>query len=120
MLNKYFKLAISVCLFIFSIQQFFDGSVGSTGNGILLLILSSIILFLFFKNEFLLLAFFQLRKQNMNSAKKWLERVKNPKSALTKKQQVDSLVKLGVSKALIRSLRLESDRIDKIIELNTK
>jgi len=40
--------------------------------------------------------------------------------ALTKKQQVDSLVKLGVSKALIRSLRLESDRIDKIIELNTK
>ena len=40
--------------------------------------------------------------------------------ALTKQQQVDSLVKLGVSKALIRSLRLESDRIDKIIELNTK
>jgi hypothetical protein len=40
--------------------------------------------------------------------------------SLTKQQQVDSLVKLGVSKALIRSLRLESDRIDKIIELNTK
>ena len=87
MINKYFKLAISVCLFIFSIQQFFDGSVGSTGNGILLLIISLIILFLYFKNEFLLLAFFQLMKQNMNSAKKWLEKVKKPKSALTKKQQ---------------------------------
>jgi hypothetical protein len=40
--------------------------------------------------------------------------------SLTKKQQVDSLVALGVSKATIRSLRLESDRIDKIIEINTK
>ena len=40
--------------------------------------------------------------------------------ALTKKQQVDSLISLGVSKAMIRSLRLESDRIDKIIEINTK
>ena len=40
--------------------------------------------------------------------------------ALTKQQQIDSLLKLGVSKKDIRSLRLESDRIDKIIEINTK
>ena len=40
--------------------------------------------------------------------------------ALTKQQQIDSLLKLGVSKKDIRALRLESDRIDKIIELNTK
>ena len=40
--------------------------------------------------------------------------------ALTKQQQIDSLVALGVSKAMIRGLRLESDRIDKIIEINTK
>ena len=40
--------------------------------------------------------------------------------ALTKQQQVDSLLKLGVSKKDIRSLRLESDRINKIIEINTK
>ena len=40
--------------------------------------------------------------------------------ALTKQQQVDSLLKLGVSKKEIRSLRLEEDRINKIIELNTK
>jgi hypothetical protein len=39
---------------------------------------------------------------------------------LTKQQQIDSLIKLGVSKKDIRALRLESDRIDKIIELNTK
>ena len=40
--------------------------------------------------------------------------------ALTKQQQVDSLLKLGVTKKEIRSLRLEEDRINKIIELNTK
>ena len=40
--------------------------------------------------------------------------------ALTRQQQVDSLLKLGVSKKEIRSLRYEEDRIKKIIELNTK
>jgi hypothetical protein len=40
--------------------------------------------------------------------------------SLTKQQQIDSLIKLGVSKKDIRSLRLESDRINKIIEINTK
>ncbi len=39
---------------------------------------------------------------------------------LTRQQQVDSLLKLGVSKKEIRSLRYEEDRIKKIIELNTK
>jgi hypothetical protein len=39
---------------------------------------------------------------------------------LTKQQQIDSLLKLGLSKKEIRSLRLEEDRINKIIELNTK
>ena len=37
---------------------------------------------------------------------------------LTKAQQVDSLIKLGLSKKDIRALRLEEDRINKIIELN--
>ena len=40
--------------------------------------------------------------------------------SLTKQQQIDSLIKLGISKKDIRSLRLESDRINKIIEINTK
>ena len=42
----------------------------------------NILLFLF-----LILAFFQLRKQNLVGADKWLNRIKNPKSALTTKQQ---------------------------------
>ena len=35
----------------------------------------------------ILLAFFQLRKQNFEGANKWLSKIKNPKSSLTIKQQ---------------------------------
>ena len=87
MFNKYIKLVISVLIFGLSIQQFIDGSVGTTGNGIMLILLSSVFILLFFRNEFLILAFFQLRKQNMNGANRWLNRIKNPQSALTTKQQ---------------------------------
>ena len=87
MFNKYIKLVISVLIFGLSIQQFIDGSVGTTGNGIMLILLSSVFILLFFRNEFLILAFFQLRKQNMDGANRWLNRIKNPQSALTTKQQ---------------------------------
>ena len=49
--------------------------------------LSLIFIFLYFKNEFILLAFLKLRKQDFDGAKKWLDKIKNPQSALTTKQQ---------------------------------
>ena len=51
------------------------------------MLLASIFIFLYFKNEIIILAFLQLRKQNFEGASKWLSKIKNPKSALTKKQQ---------------------------------
>ena len=87
MFNKYIKIVLSLLIFALSIQQFIDGAVGSTGNGIMLILLSLVFVFLFFKNEFLIFAFFQLRKQNLDGANRWLNRIKNPKSALTTKQQ---------------------------------
>ena len=51
------------------------------------LFFSLLFLLIYFKNEFLILAFFQLRKQNMIGAEKWLNKIRNPKSALTTKQQ---------------------------------
>lgn len=84
MINKYIKLILSGFALGFSIYQFIDGLIG---NGIMYLLISLIILFLYFKNEFLLLAFFQLRKQNLDGANKWLNKIKNPSSALVKKQQ---------------------------------
>ena len=87
MFNKYIKIVLSLLIFALSIQQFTDGAVGSTGNGIMLILLSLVFVFLFFRNEFLIFAFFQLRKQNLDGANRWLNRIKNPKSALTTKQQ---------------------------------
>ena len=84
MINKYIKLIFSGFALVFSIYQFVEGLIG---NGIMYLLISLIILFLYFKNEFLLLAFFQLRKQNLDGANKWLNKIKNPSSALVKKQQ---------------------------------
>ena len=68
MFNKYIKIVLSILFLALSIQQFIDGSVGSIGNGIMLILLSLVFIFLFFKNEFLILAFFQLRKQNLDGA----------------------------------------------------
>lgn len=51
------------------------------------ILLSLIFIFLYFKNEFILLAFLKLRKQDFEGAKKWLSKIKNPSSALVKKQE---------------------------------
>ena len=77
MINKYIKLILSGFALVFSIHQFIEGLIG---NGIMYLLISLTILFLYFKNEFLLLAFFQLRKQNLDGANKWLNKIKNPVS----------------------------------------
>jgi hypothetical protein len=44
-------------------------------------------LFLYFKNELILLAFLKLRKQDFEGTGRWLSKIKNPKTALTQKQQ---------------------------------
>jgi hypothetical protein len=49
--------------------------------------LSAFPIFLYFKNEFILLAFLKLRKQDFEGAKKWLAYIKNPETALVRKQQ---------------------------------
>jgi tetratricopeptide (TPR) repeat protein len=82
--NKKFKLVIVVILIAFSVYQFYEGFIG---NGIMYIFLSLFFLLIYFKNEFLILAFFQLRKQNMIGAEKWLNKIRNPKSALVTKQQ---------------------------------
>ena len=82
--NKKFKLVIVAILIAFSVYQFYEGFIG---NGIMYLFFSLLFLLIYFKNEFLILAFFQLRKQNMIGAEKWLNKIRNPKSALTTKQQ---------------------------------
>jgi len=84
MLNKNIKLIIAGLIVITSIWQFTENNIG---NGIFLLLLTVIPIFLYYKNEFILLAFLKLRKQDFEGAQKWLSFIKNPESALIKKQQ---------------------------------
>ncbi len=84
MFNKYIKLVIAVLILGVSVWQFTEGNIG---NGIMYILLASVFVFLYFKNEIILLSFLRLRKQDFGGAKKWLDRIKNPKGSLTIKQQ---------------------------------
>lgn len=84
MFHKNIKLVIAGLIIAFGVYQFVEGAIG---NGISLILFSGIFIFLYFKNEMILLAFLKLRKQDMDGAKKWLDKIKNPEAALTQKQQ---------------------------------
>ena len=85
MFHRNIKLIIAGLMVVFAIYLFTQG--GNTGNGIFLIILSIIPIFLYFKNEFILLAFLKLRKQDFAGATAWLSKIKNPETALVQKQQ---------------------------------
>ena len=84
MFNKNIKLVLAGLIIATAIWQFIEGEIG---NGIFLLLLSGIFIFLYFKNEMILLAFLRLRKQDFPGAKKWLDKIKDPEKALVQKQQ---------------------------------
>jgi hypothetical protein len=84
MFHKNFKLIIAGLLIAFGIFQFVEGFIG---NGIALILLSGIFIFIYFKNEMILMAFLRLRKQDFEGTRKWLDRIKNPETALIQKQQ---------------------------------
>lgn len=84
MYNKIIKLIIAAGIIAYAVYQFTENNIG---NGIMLILISLIFVFLYFKNEFILLAFLRLRKQDFPGAQKWLNVIKRPQSALVRKQQ---------------------------------
>ena len=84
MFNKNIKLVLTALILAFAVWQFIEGNIG---NGIMYILLSSIFVFLYFKNEFILLSFLRLRKEDFPGAKKWLDKIKNPETSLIRKQQ---------------------------------
>ena len=84
MFHRIIKLIIAGLIVIAGIWQFIEGNIG---NGIFLILLTAFPIFLYYKNEFILLAFLKLRKQDFVGAKKWLAYIKNPETALVRKQQ---------------------------------
>lgn len=84
MFNKNLKLIIAGLIIAYAVYQLIEGNIG---NGIFLILLSLIFIFLYFRNEIILLAFLRMRKQDLEGTKKWLDKIKSPKTALTVKQQ---------------------------------
>ncbi len=84
MFNKNIKLVLAALIIGFAVYQFIEGYIG---NGIFLILLSLIFIFLYFRNEIILLAFLRMRKQDMVGTEKWLSKIKNPEAALVTKQQ---------------------------------
>jgi tetratricopeptide (TPR) repeat protein len=84
MFHRNIKLILAGLLVVAGIWQFTESNIG---NGIFLILLAGIPVFLYFKNEFILLAFLKLRKQDFEGAKKWLAYIKKPETALVRKQQ---------------------------------
>lgn len=82
-MNKYLKLVLAVLILAGAIYMFTEREIAW---GIILILISIIPITLFFRNEFILLAFWQLRKNNLEGANKWLQYIKNPESQLIRKQ----------------------------------
>lgn len=84
MFNKNIKLIIAALILGYAVYQFIEGYIG---NGVFLIFLSSIFVFLYYRNEMILLSFLRMRKQDFEGTNKWLSKIKNPEASLTKKQQ---------------------------------
>ena len=84
MFPKILKLIVAVALICFSVYEFYENYIG---NGIFLSLLSAFLILIYFKNEIIFLAFLRLRKQDFKGTEKWLNKIKNPESALVQKQQ---------------------------------
>lgn len=84
MFHKNIKLVIAGLIIAYAIYQFIEGNIG---NGIFLISFSLIFIFLYFRNELILLAFLRMRKQDLEGTQKWLDKIKDPETALITKQQ---------------------------------
>ena len=83
MFPKFIKIVLAFLSLGYAVYQFTEEFIG---NGIALIFLSVMFVFLYYKNEILLLAFLRMRKQDFKGTEKWLNRIKKPEAALTTKQ----------------------------------
>ncbi len=91
--HKYFKLFVMFVLLGISVWQFTEGNIG---NGIFILILALLVLFFYIRNEYLLMAYMRLRKQDTAGVEKWLSKIKSPEKALIKPQQASYYMMWGM------------------------
>jgi hypothetical protein len=82
-MNKYLKFVIAALIIAAGVYLMMNRNIGW---GIVLVILSAVPILLFFKNEYILAAFWYMRKQNMVKASHWLSKITNYETQLHKSQ----------------------------------
>jgi hypothetical protein len=82
-MNKYLKFVIAALIIAAGVYLMMNRNIGW---GIVLVILSAVPILLFFKNEYILAAFWFMRKQNMVKASHWLSKITNYETQLHKSQ----------------------------------
>ena len=82
--HRYVKIIVAALIVLWAVYQFVQGKIG---NVIALTLLAVFPVLLYFRNEFLLLTFLRLRKQDMEGMEKWLGKIVDPETALLRKQQ---------------------------------
>lgn len=75
MIGLIVKIALSLAAFIFTVFLF---ATGSWGWGIMMVLVTAIIVLTIFRNEYILLAFNQMRQQNQEKALHYLKKIKQP------------------------------------------
>lgn len=82
-MHKIIKIITGALLFTGGIYLLVKGIIGW---GILALLLGVLAFILFFLNEYILVAFWKMRKQDLEGAKKWLSKITNKEKQLAKFQ----------------------------------
>lgn len=95
-MNKNFKLVFTALLIALGVYMMFNRMIGW---GIVMVFLSAIPVLLYFKNEYILLAFWQLRKQNMPGAVQWLNKITQYPTQLHRSQYGYYHYLVGLSQA---------------------
>lgn len=120
-MNKILRLVLAGIVLALAVWLFVDGQIG---NGILVVLLSGLIVFSYFRNENILISFWHMRKNNFDKAEKSLNRIKNPEKTLIKSQQaywymlkgmIESQRGIGKAESLLRKslsigLRMKHDQ----------
>lgn len=104
-MNKNIKFIIAALFIAAGVYLMFNRNIGW---GIVLVILSAIPILLYYKNEYILLAFWQMRKQDFAKAGDWLGKITNYKQQLHKSQYGYFHYLTGLSIAQEEPKRVES------------
>ena len=91
MTSRIIRICLMVALVGVSVWQFIESNIG---NGIFCILLFLIVLFTYFKNEWMIMTLFAMRKNNMEKAAKYLSRIKDPDRALVSQKSLTEAEKL--------------------------